>query len=104
VSQQKRKHIEEIFGWVKTICLLRQTRHRGRLRVGWMFVFSLAVYNLVRVCNLVEQAPCVVRSTKGWSARWRHESQSWPWLRRRHFFMAADCNPFTRFFRSLLVS
>src|SRR5206468_3162180 len=45
VSQQKRKRIEEIFGWLKTIGLLRQTRHRGRRRVGWMFVFSLAVYN-----------------------------------------------------------
>jgi transposase len=56
VSQQKRKRIEEIFGWLKTIGLLRQTRHRGRRRVGWMFVFSLAVYNLVRIRNLTEQA------------------------------------------------
>ena len=56
VSQQKRKRIEEIFGWLKTIGLLRQTRHRGRRRVGWMFVFSLAVYNLVRIRNLAEQA------------------------------------------------
>ena len=55
VSQQKRKRIEEIFGWLKTIGLLRQTRHRGRRRVGWMFVFSLAVYNLVRIRNLTEQ-------------------------------------------------
>ena len=52
VSQQKRKRIEEVFGWLKTIGLLRQTRHRGRRRVGWMFVFSLAVYNLVRIRNL----------------------------------------------------
>src|SRR5439155_1647405 len=51
VSQQKRKRIEEVFGWLKTIGLLRQTRHRGRRRVGWMFVFSLAVYNLVRIRN-----------------------------------------------------
>lgn len=56
VSQQKRKRIEEIFGWLKTIGLMRQTRHRGRRRVGWMFVFSLAVYNLVRIRNLAEQA------------------------------------------------
>jgi transposase len=52
VSQQKRKRIEEIFGWLKTIGLMRQTRFRGRRRVGWMFVFSLAVYNLVRMRNL----------------------------------------------------
>ena len=42
-SQQKRQRIEQIVGWLKTIGLMRQTRHRGRRRVGWMFVFSLAV-------------------------------------------------------------
>ena len=55
ISQQKRKRIEEIFGWLKTIGLLRKTRHRGRARVGWMFIFGLAVYNLVRLRNLAEQ-------------------------------------------------
>jgi transposase len=55
VSQRERKRIEEIFGWLKTVGLLRQTRHRGAARVGWMFVFGLAVYNLVRIRNLVEQ-------------------------------------------------
>ena len=54
--QQKRKRIEEIFGWLKTIGLLRQTRHRAQRRVGWMFVFSLAVYNLVRIRNLTAPA------------------------------------------------
>src|SRR2546428_6992755 len=39
----------------KTIGLMRQTRHRGRRRVGWMFVFSLAVYNLVRIRNRSEE-------------------------------------------------
>jgi hypothetical protein len=56
MSQQKRKRIEEIFGWLKTIGLLRKTRHRGQARVGWMFIFGLAVYNLVRLRNLAEQA------------------------------------------------
>ena len=46
----------QIFGGLKTIGLMRQTRHRGRRRVGWMFVFGLAVYNLVRIRNLTEQA------------------------------------------------
>ncbi len=55
ISQQKRKRIEEIFGWLKTIGLLRKTRHRGRARVGWMFIFGLAVYNLVRLRNLATQ-------------------------------------------------
>jgi len=42
ISQQKRKRVEEIFGWLKTIGGLRKTRHRGLARVGWMFTFALA--------------------------------------------------------------
>jgi transposase len=53
-SQRKRKRVEEIFGWLKTVGLLRKTRHRGVDRVGWMFTFSLAVYNLVRMRKLLE--------------------------------------------------
>jgi transposase len=52
ISQQKRKRVEEIFGWVKTVAGLRKTRHRGVARVGWMFTFALAAYNLVRMRNL----------------------------------------------------
>ena len=55
MSQRERKRIEEIFGWLKMIGLLRKPRHRGVARVGWMFVFGLAVYNLVRLRNLVAQ-------------------------------------------------
>jgi transposase len=55
VSQRKRKLVEEIFGWAKTIALLRKTRHRGVRRVGWMFTFGLAVYNLVRLRTLTWQ-------------------------------------------------
>jgi transposase len=54
VSQWKRQRVEEIFGWLKTVGLLRKTRHRGRARVHWMFTFGLAVYNLVRIRNLAE--------------------------------------------------
>lgn len=53
ISQRKRKRIEECFGWMKTIGLMRKTRHKGTHRVGWMFVFTAAVYNLVRIRNLV---------------------------------------------------
>ena len=52
VSQRKRKRVEEIFGWIKTVGLMRKTRHRGLERVGWMFTFTAAVYNLVRIRNL----------------------------------------------------
>jgi transposase len=56
ISQQKRKRIEEIFGWLKTIAGLRKTRHRGLARVGWMFTFALAAYNLVRMRNIAAVA------------------------------------------------
>jgi len=54
-SQRKRKQIEEIFGWLKTVASMRKTRHRGVMRVGWMFTFATAVYNLVRIRNLEQQ-------------------------------------------------
>lgn len=56
VSQRKRKRIEEIFGWLKTVGLMRQSKHRGVDRVGWMFTFATAVYNLVRIRNLTAAA------------------------------------------------
>jgi transposase len=52
VSQVKRKRIEEIFGWLKTVALLRKLRHRGRALIEWIFTFALAAYNLVRLRNL----------------------------------------------------
>jgi len=51
-SQKRRKRVEEIFGWLKTVGLMRKTRYRGVRRVGWMFTFAAAVYNLVRIRNL----------------------------------------------------
>ena len=56
LSQRKRKRIEEVFGWIKTVGLMRKTRHRGSRRVGWMFTFTAAVYNLVRMRNLAADA------------------------------------------------
>jgi hypothetical protein len=53
LSQKKRKRIEEVFGWLKTIGLMRKTRHRGVDRVGWMFTFAAAAYNLVRMRTLL---------------------------------------------------
>ena len=52
ISQRKRKRIEEIFGWLKTVGGLRKLRHRGIDRVDWMFTFAVAAYNLVRLRNL----------------------------------------------------
>ena len=56
ISQKKWKRIEECFGWLKTIALLRKVRHRGTLNVDWMFTFACAAYNLVRMRNLMSAA------------------------------------------------
>jgi hypothetical protein len=52
VSQQKRKLVEQVFGWMKTIGTLRKLRHRGGERVDWTFTFAAAAYNLVRLRTL----------------------------------------------------
>ena len=52
LSQKRRKRIEECFGWLKTIALLRKLRHRGVCKVDWIFAFACAAYNLVRMRNL----------------------------------------------------
>jgi transposase len=56
-SQTKRKRVEEIFGWFKTVALLRKTHFRGLPRVGWMFTWAAAAYNLVRMRNLLGATP-----------------------------------------------
>ncbi len=55
LSQRKRKRIEECFGWLKSIALLRKVRHRGLDKVDWVFTFACAAYNLVRLRNLSVQ-------------------------------------------------
>jgi transposase len=56
ISVRKRKRIEKVFGWMKTVGMLRQTRHRGVHKVGWVFTFTVAAYNLVRMGNLISPA------------------------------------------------
>ena len=53
VSQRKRKLVEEGFGWAKCIGLLRKLHHRGRATVSWIFTFTTAAYNLVRMRTLL---------------------------------------------------
>ena len=52
-SQLRRHLIEQGFGWDKTVGLLRKLRHRGRERVAWVFTFTVAAYDLVRMRTLV---------------------------------------------------
>ena len=55
VSQRVRKLIEQSFGWMKTVALLRKLKQRGLRRVRWLFIFGSAVYNLVRMRSLTWQ-------------------------------------------------
>jgi hypothetical protein len=53
ISQRKRKLVEEGFGWGKCVGLLRKLHHRGRGTVSWIFTFTTAAYNLVRLRTLL---------------------------------------------------
>ena len=56
ISQIKRKRIEEPFGWMKTVGVMRKTRHRGRKLVEWFFVLAAAAYNLIRIPKILAAA------------------------------------------------
>ena len=56
VSQQKRKLVEQGFGWMKTIGGLRKLRHRGGPLIAWIFTFTAAAYNIVRMRRLLAEA------------------------------------------------
>ena len=58
VSQMKRKLVEEGFGWGKTIGGLRKLHHRGREKVAWIFTFTSAAYDLVRMRTLIRVGVC----------------------------------------------
>ena len=51
-SRKKRKRVEEIFGWMKTIAWLRKARYKGEEKIDWLFTLSAATYNMVRMHNL----------------------------------------------------
>jgi len=53
VSQRKRKLVEQSFGWMKTIGGLRKLRHRGGPLVTWVFTFTAAAYNIIRMRRLL---------------------------------------------------
>ena len=56
ISQQKRKLIEQVFGWMKTVGGLRKLRHRGCARVDWIVTFAASAYNLIRLRTLLARA------------------------------------------------
>jgi transposase len=56
ISQRKRKLVEQVFGWMKTVGGLRKLRHRGGERVDWIVTFTAAADNLVRLRTLLARA------------------------------------------------
>jgi transposase len=57
ISQRKRKLVEQSFGWMKTVGGLRKLRHRGGPLVAWVFSFTAAAYNIVRMRRLLLAQP-----------------------------------------------
>lgn len=56
ISQRKRKIVEEIFGWMKTIGGFRRTRFKGRRRTQLAATLVAATYNLLRISRLLPAA------------------------------------------------
>ena len=56
VSQRKRKLIEEAFGWAKTIGGLGRPMRRGTARMAFLFTFTMAAYDLIRLPKLLPAA------------------------------------------------
>jgi transposase len=56
ISQRKRKLVEEIFGWCKTVGNFRRTRYKGKVRTQLAAYFVGAAYNLLRIANLHKRA------------------------------------------------
>ena len=52
-SCKRRKMVEERFGWMKNVGLLRKLRHRGLNKVGWIFKFTASVCNVVMMNKLI---------------------------------------------------
>lgn len=58
LSQRKRKLVEQGFGWAKTVGMLHRLRHRGKALVSWVYAFTAAAYNLVRLRTLIMAGVC----------------------------------------------
>ena len=57
ISLSRRWLIEKGFGWLKQTGPLRQVKLRGLKKVDWLFVFSCAAHNLIRLPKLLAQPP-----------------------------------------------
>ena len=53
ISLSRRWLIETTFGWLKQTGPLAQVKLRGLAKVDWLFVFSCAAHNLLRLPKLI---------------------------------------------------
>lgn len=53
-SQRRRKLVEEVFGWMKTVALSRKLRYIGQAKNRFWFTLLAASYNIVRLTNLAK--------------------------------------------------
>ncbi|MGO9062316.1 MAG: transposase [Candidatus Binataceae bacterium] len=53
MSQEKRKGVEEIFAWIKTVANFRRTRYRGRELTKLAAYLVGAAYKLMRIARLI---------------------------------------------------
>ena len=56
-SQKKRKRVEQVFGWIKQVAGMWQTKFRGQRRVEWMFRLAISALNLRRMQRLLAVVP-----------------------------------------------
>jgi len=61
VSLSRRWLVEKGFGWLKQTGPLRQVKLRGLEKVDWLFVFSCAAHNLIRLPKLMAQPTGTLR-------------------------------------------
>jgi len=57
LSLSRRWLVEKCFGWLKQTGPLSQVKYRGLKKVDWLFVFSCAAHNLIRLPRLITQQP-----------------------------------------------
>ncbi|WP_278185308.1 transposase [Paraburkholderia ginsengiterrae] len=70
ISQRKRKRIEQVFGWGRTIGRIRQAMNRGCERVEQLFLLTQAAYNLTRMRTLAARAALTRKAAL--RRRWFH--------------------------------
>ena len=56
ISQQKRKRVEEPFGWGKTIGGLARPMLRGEKKLDFKFTLTMAAYDLIKLPRLIGTA------------------------------------------------